>query len=135
MPRHTYTLQQRIFMHDSYVLTNSCREVLRRFLTEYLGVPAPHRDSVRKLVTKFREMGSILDEKQRVNKRVLTEEKLDEVGERLEHTPQKSFQRLAQETEISMTSAWRATKLLKLKPYKLTVVHELLPRDHENSVK
>ena len=30
----------------------------------------------------------------------------------------------------SMTSEWRATKLLKLKPYNLTVVHELLPRDH-----
>ncbi|KAJ4438640.1 hypothetical protein ANN_14587 [Periplaneta americana] len=105
-------------------------EVIRRLLTEYPGVPAPHRDTVRKIVTKCRETGFILD-KRRINKRVLTEEKLDEVGERLEHTPQKSLPRLAQETEISMISAWRATKLLKLKPYQLTVVHELLPRDHE----
>ncbi|KAJ4428597.1 hypothetical protein ANN_24641 [Periplaneta americana] len=63
-----------------------CKEVVRRFLTEYPGVLAPYRDTVRKFVTKFRETGSILD-KRRVNKRVLTEEKLDEVGERLEHIP------------------------------------------------
>ena len=65
MPRHTYSLQQRIFMYDSYVLTNSCWEVVRLFLSEYPGAPAPHRDTVRKLVTKFKEMGSILDKRQR----------------------------------------------------------------------
>ena len=78
---------------------------MQAILTEYPGVPAPHGYTVRKRVTKFRETGSILDKKQRVNKRVLTEEKLDEVGERLEHTLQKSLQRLVQETEIFMTSA------------------------------
>ena len=40
-----------------------------------------------KLVPKFRETGSILDKKQRVNKYVLTKEKLEKVEERLEHTP------------------------------------------------
>ena len=75
-------------------------------------------------------MRFVLDKKQRVNKHVLTEEKLDEVGERLEHTLQKSLRRLAQETEILMTSVRRATKLLKLKPYKLTGMHELLQHDH-----
>lgn len=120
-----------IFMYDSYVVTNSCREVRRRFLTEFPDVPAPHRDTVRKLVNKFRDTGSILDKKRRVKRRVLTEEKLDEVGERLEHTPKKSLRRLAQETGISKTSAWKATKLLKLKPYKVIVVQELQPRDYE----
>ncbi|KAJ4450346.1 hypothetical protein ANN_01766 [Periplaneta americana] len=43
-----------------------------------------------------------------------TEEKLDEIGERLEHTPQKSLKRLAQETGIFQSSAKNATKLLKL---------------------
>ena len=36
----TYTLQQRIFMYDSYVITSSCREVVRRFQTNYPEINA-----------------------------------------------------------------------------------------------
>ena len=54
------------------------------------------------------------------------EETLDDIGERLEHTPQKYLKRLSQETGVSVSPVQRATKLLmKLKPYKIPVVHEL----------
>ena len=85
----TYALQQTIFMYDSYVVTSSCREVLRRFQANYPGVRVPSRDAVRLLVNKFREMGSILDKKRNIKRRVLTEQKLEEIGERLENSPQK----------------------------------------------
>ena len=45
---------------------------------------------------------------------VLTEETLGEIGERLEHTPQKSLKRLSQETGVSVSSVQTATTLLKL---------------------
>ena len=45
---------------------------------------------------------------------VLTEETLDEIGERLEHTLQKSLKCLSQKTGICVSSAQRATKLLEL---------------------
>ena len=45
---------------------------------------------------------------------VLTEETLDEIGERLEHTPQRSLRCLSQETGVSVSSVQRGTKLLKL---------------------
>ena len=48
---------------------------------------------------------------------VILEEKLDEIGERLKHTPQKISKHLAQETVISQFSARNSIKLLKLKPY------------------
>ena len=79
----TYTLQQKIFMCDSYV-TSFCREVVRRFKANYPGVRVPSTDSVRLLVNKFRETGSILDKKRNVKRRVLTEQKLEEIGEKLE---------------------------------------------------
>jgi hypothetical protein len=44
---------------------------------------------------------------------VLTEEKLDDIGDRLEHTPRKSLKCLAQETGMSKSSARMATQLLK----------------------
>jgi hypothetical protein len=50
----------------------------------------------------------------RINlERVLTEEKLDDTGARLEHTPRKLLKRLAQETGVSKSSARTATQLLK----------------------
>ena len=42
----TYTLQQRIFLYDSYVITSSCREVVRRFQANYPGVRVPSREAV-----------------------------------------------------------------------------------------
>jgi hypothetical protein len=58
-----------------------------------------------------------MDKKQKRKCRVLTEEKLDDIGARLEHTPRKSLKRLAQETGVSKSGARRSTQLLKLRPY------------------
>ena len=71
----TYTFQQRIFMYDSYVITSSCREVVRRFQANYPGLRVPSREAIRLLVNKFRETGSILDKKRNVKQCVLTEQK------------------------------------------------------------
>jgi hypothetical protein len=65
---------------------------------------------------------------------VLTEEKLDDIGARLEHTPRKSLKRLAQETIVSTSSARTATQFLKLRPYKTTVIYALQPRDLPSKV-
>ena len=59
-------------MYDSYVITSSCREVVRRFQANYLGMRVPSREAVRLLVNKFRETGSILDKKRNIKRRVLT---------------------------------------------------------------
>ena len=66
-------------MYDSYVITSSCREVLRRFQANYPGLRVPSREAVRLLVDKFRETGSILDNKRNVKRRVFTEQKLEEI--------------------------------------------------------
>ena len=71
-------------MYDSYVSTSSCRECVRQFQANYPGVRVPSREAMRLLVNKFRETGSILDKKRNVKRRVLSEQKLEEIGERLE---------------------------------------------------
>ncbi|KAJ4436212.1 hypothetical protein ANN_18842 [Periplaneta americana] len=97
------------------------------------GVRIPNRSTIHDLVNKVRSTESFLNKKHVQQRRVLTEEKLDEVGARLEDSPRKSLRRrrLAQEVNISKTSAFVATKLLKLKPYRVTVVHALQPQDPE----
>jgi hypothetical protein len=64
-----------------------------------------------------------MDRKQKHKRRVLPEEKLDDIGARREHTPRKSLKRLAQETGVSKPSARTATQLLKFRLYKRTVIH------------
>jgi hypothetical protein len=51
--------------------------------------------------------------KQKHKRRVLTEEKLDTIGVRLEHAPGKLLKRVAQEAGVSKSSASTATQWLK----------------------
>ena len=76
-------------MYDSYVRTESCREVTRLFRDRFPDIHAPHRDTVRKLVNRFRETGSVLDRKPQRTRHVLTEENLDERGQKLESSAEK----------------------------------------------
>jgi hypothetical protein len=61
---------------------------------------------------------------------VLTEETLDEIGARLEHSPRKSLARSAQQAQVSKTTAWRETKNLHLRPYKITQVQVIEEGDY-----
>jgi hypothetical protein len=59
-------------------------------------------------------MELVIDKKQKHKRRVLIEEKLDDIGDRFEHTPRKSLKHQAQETGVSKSSARTATQLLKI---------------------
>ena len=74
----------------------------RLFRDRFPDIRAPHSDTVCKLVNRFRETGSVRDRKpQRTH--VLTEEKLDEIGQTLDPSPRKSLSRLSQETDVSQS--------------------------------
>jgi hypothetical protein len=45
------------------------------------------RQAIHNLVNKLRSTLLLIDKKQKQKQRVLTEEKLDDIGARLEHTP------------------------------------------------
>ena len=70
--------------------------------------------TIRRQAKRFEETGSVKNRNVNCRRHVLTEDTLDEIGERLEHNPQKSLKRLSQETGVSVPSVQRATKLLKL---------------------
>jgi len=65
---------------------------------------------------------------------VLTEGKWHEISASLEQFPLKSLRHLAQETWVSKSLAWTATKYLQLKPFKTIVLHELQPHDPTHRV-
>ena len=64
----------------------------------------PNPSTIRKQAKRFNETGSVKNRKVHRRCHVLTEETLDEIGERLEHIVQKSLKRLSQETGVSVSS-------------------------------
>jgi hypothetical protein len=70
--------------------------------------------------------GSVTRQEKKYKVLVLTEEKLEDTGTRHEHSPRKSLKNLAQEIEVLKSNARTATQLLKLRPYKTTVIHSRL---------
>ena len=74
----------------------------------------PNPNTIRRQAKRFKETGSVRNRKVNRRRHLLTEEILDEIGERLEHTPKNSLKRLSQETGVSVPSVHRETKLLKL---------------------
>jgi transposase len=121
-----YTSEQRVFLYNTYVKYGSARKCQRKFRRKFRDERVPCRKTIYNLVNKLRLTGLSIGRKQKRQRRVLTEEKLCDLGARLEHTPGKSLKRLAQEIILSKSSARRATKLLKLRHYKTTVIHARL---------
>ena len=120
MPSNKFSLCERVYVHNTYIkIRTSCAKTSRKFRIKFPNRPVPSAGTIRGLAKRFKETGSVNNLKSNRKRSVLTEEKLDEIGERLEHTPQKSLKRLAQETGVAQSSARNATKLLNLKPYKI----------------
>jgi hypothetical protein len=82
-----YTLEQWIFLYDSYVKNKSYELCKRRFHREYAGVRVPASSTNFELVRKVRPTGYFLEKKYSRQNAVLTDEMLDKIGARLEHYP------------------------------------------------
>jgi transposase len=90
--------------------------VSAKIRSKFLDERIPSRHKIRNLVNKFRSTGLLIYTKQKYKRRMLTEENLDNIGVKLEHTPSKSLKHLAQEPGVSKSSAGIVKHLLKIKP-------------------
>jgi hypothetical protein len=79
-----YTLEQRVFLYDSYVKYGSAGKCRRKYRRKFHDDGVPSRQTIHNLVNKLRAMGLLIDKKKNMCQ-VLTEEKLDDIGARLEH--------------------------------------------------
>ena len=90
MPRQEFSLWERVYIHNSYrpmKSRKSCSETRRKFRVKFPGGPVPNPSTIRSQAKIFKETGSIKNRKVNRRSHVLTEETLDEIGERIGHTP------------------------------------------------
>ena len=88
MPRHEFSLRERVYIHNTYMKSRkSCSETRPKFRIKFPGRPVPYPSTIRKQAKRFKGTGSVKNRKVNRRRHVLKEETLDEIGERLEHTP------------------------------------------------
>ena len=88
MPRQEFSLRERVYIHNTYMKSRkSCFETRRKFRVKFAGRPVPNPSTIRRQAKIFKETGLVKNRKVNRRRHVLKEETLDEIGERLEHTP------------------------------------------------
>ena len=88
MPRQEFSLRERVYIHNTYMKSRkSCSEIRHKFRVKFPGGRVLNPSTSRRQSKRFKETGSVKNRKVNRRRHVLTEETLDEIGERLEHTP------------------------------------------------
>ena len=82
MPRQEFSLCERVYIHNTYMKSRkTCSETRRKLRVKFPGRPVPNPSTIRRQAKRLKETGSVKNRK--VNHcHVLTEETLDEIGER-----------------------------------------------------
>ena len=88
MPRQEFSLRGLVYIHNIYMKSRkSCSETRRKFRVKFPGGPVPNPSTIRRQAQIFKETGTVKNRKVNRRRHVFKEETLDEIGERLEHTP------------------------------------------------
>ncbi len=102
--------------------------MISAFETKFPDVPSPNKTTIMRMVKNFRN-GIFENRTCNRLKNVLTPEKLSEIKSKFEANGQTSVREVSSQIRVSRMSVHRATRMLKLKPYKVNVAQELLPAD------
>ena len=92
MPRQEFPLRERVYIHNTYMKSSkSCSKTRCKFRIKFPRRPVPNPSTVRRQAKRFKETRCVKNRNVNPRRHVLKEETLDEIGERLEHTLQKSL--------------------------------------------
>lgn len=94
------------------------------------SAPVPHDSTIKRLVDKFRETGSVHDRK-RSGRPSFDDEDVASVQGALINSPQKSLRKVSQQIDMPYSSVHKISrKILHLFPYKTSVMHTLKESDY-----
>lgn len=129
----TWPVNQRSFCARAYHRSESVIEVQRQFRREY-NIPRrgriPSRNTILRWVTNFRDHGSVKNEFVGSVKTVRTPENVERVRQAVIRSPVRSARRQALALNITRRSLGRILhEDLRFHPYKIQVVHKILPQD------
>jgi transposase len=94
------SVEERVFIieYDFRECNRYADLVQEQFAEKFPETPVPHRSAVRRLIEKFREIGSVLDADRSDRPSKLNDKKLMDISDSMLRIPSKSLRNLAQET-------------------------------------
>lgn len=128
-----YTIQQRVeIVRIYYQNSSSIRKTFRALRDNYGRNERPTELTIRRIVNKFEESGSVASRAVPVRQRnARSTENIAAVAQSVRENRTLSITRRSQELDLSYASTWRILrKDLGLYPYKIQIVQELKPNDH-----
>lgn len=121
--------EKRAFIIEVYFRSSSYKIVAERYAEKFPDSPLPSKSSIKRIVNHFQTSWSLEPKKKDRPASVLTPAKMKEISTKMDTKMDTSVRKLARQTGIKPTSAFRALKQLKLHPYRATLVQELKPPD------
>ena len=83
MPRQEFSLCGSVYIHNMYTKSRkSCSETRHKSRVKFPGRPVPNPSTIRRQAKRSKGTGSVKNRKVNRRRHVLTEETLDEIGER-----------------------------------------------------
>ena len=128
-----YITQKRVFIVEQYLKNNeNLAATIRRFYTKYGRNSVSTSSTVKRLIKKFREVGSVGDAKHTDRpKTSCSNVNVEAVCESVTENSRTPIRRCGQELQITRSSLQRIlTKDLCLHAYKIQLVQQLKPNDH-----
>lgn len=127
-----FTTEQRVKIIEFYLENRRSIVLTQRAYIRHFGVRKPPcKQTIVDLVRRFQIHGSVSDLPRAGRPRSgRSQDNIQQVRESIEEEPSGSTRRRSQQLGISRTSLQRIQRILKLVPYKIQVVQELLPADY-----
>lgn len=124
--------QRVIIVKTHYKNGESYVETARKLRQIFSRESAPNVSTIRRVVKKFEETGSIMDNKNPLRQRTgRSLENIAAVNESVAENPKTSIRHRSQQLQISRSTTQRIlTKDLHLHAYKIQLTQELKPADH-----
>jgi hypothetical protein len=127
-----YTKEQRVSLKTHYKYGKSYAETVRKLRGIFGRRNAPYQSTVKRMIKKFEETGSIMDSKLPVRHRtVRSVDNIAAVSVSVAESPGTSLRHLSQQLDIPRSTMQQMlTKDLHLRAYKIQLTQELKPTDH-----
>lgn len=125
------SLNEKIHIVLQHAKFENAQEVIRQWTNHFTTQP-PHERTIRNLVAKFKETGSVHErERSGRSRSAVTEDAVEKVREKLNETSNLSIRRGSLEMEMSASSYYRAVEEAGFRPFKPTTVQELSEDDFD----
>jgi hypothetical protein len=130
--RMSFSQLQRVFIVEHYLASRSYLTSQNEFRDTFPASPVPNKSTISRLLNRFRDTGSVQDRNRygRPSCQV-TIRSLDDIRQPLLCSPRKSLRKPYLQSGLSYGSVRKATKILKIYPYRAHVMHELKEPEKE----